>query len=86
MDLSSALSVTVKVKNELFLETLEKIKQIVNNVDINDRSDLIRLEMSIEYMRTLHTQREEAKSFVSFVEKNNEGMFQSTDRTLYYVD
>jgi hypothetical protein len=83
MDLSSALSVTVKVKNKLFLETLEKIKEVANNFDINNRSDLIRLEMDIEYLRTLYTQREEAKSFVSFIEKNNEGMFQSTERTLY---
>lgn len=72
MDLSSALNVTVKVKNKLILEQIEKIKQIVNDFDINERSDIIRLEMDVTYLRTLYTQREEAKSFVSFIEKNSE--------------
>ena len=69
VDLSRQLAITVKVKNDLIAEQVEKMKEVLSNFDTNNHQHYIRLEMLVEYMVSLRGKRDEVEGFVKFVNK-----------------
>lgn len=69
MDLSRQLAITVKVKNELIAEQVEKMKEVLATFDRDNPQDFIRLEMLVDYMVSLRGKRDEVEGFVKFVNK-----------------
>lgn len=80
MNLSYQLDISVKVKNELISEQVEKIKSVLETFDTNNPQDFICLEMAVDYMQLLRAQRSEIYQFVEFVNKTHDlSVFPSDD-------